>query len=186
MAEALRNGNQEAVVLPHRQQGSWNGSEPPCVFLLVTWVLWSAGADRGAEPSIVAWENTMTDRHWLAPTCLGLAFGTALLASLSGASARTSSFEGNWSVLVITESGTCDRAYRYAVRVADGAVRYSGEAGVDVSGRVDDKGRVRVTIGRGEQRAEGTGQLGADSGSGTWSGRAPNSRCQGRWEAEKR
>src|SRR6266542_1101162 len=116
---------------------------------------------------------------------VGLALGATLL-TLAGASARTASFDGTWSVLVITESGTCDRAYRYAVRVADGAVHYGGEAGVHVSGRVDDSGRVRVTIGRGDQRAEGTGQLSAGSGSGTWSGRSPSSRCQGRWEAEKR
>jgi len=125
----------------------------------------------------------MTNR--LRHVVVGLALGATLLG-LTGASARTSTFEGNWSVLVITESGTCDAAYRYAVRVANGTVRYNGESGVDVSGRVDDSGRVRVSIGRGEQRAEGTGRLSDGVGTGTWSGRSPNSRCQGRWEAEKR
>jgi hypothetical protein len=124
---------------------------------------------------------TVRHRHAL----VGLALSAPLLG-LTGAWARTSAFEGNWSVLVITESGTCDKAYRYAVRVANGAVHYNGESGVDVSGRVDDSGRVRVSIGRGEQRAEGTGRLTDGSGTGTWSGRSPNSRCQGRWEAEKR
>ena len=127
----------------------------------------------------------MTDRHWPALKLLGLALSGALL-TLAGASARTASFEGNWSVVVITESGSCDAAYRYGVRVENGTVRYRGEAGVDVRGSVDDSGRVRVTIGRGDQRAEGTGRLTADSGSGTWSGRSPSSRCQGRWEAERR
>src|SRR5262249_33538773 len=88
----------------------------------------------------------------------GVVLGVALL-SLPSASARTASFDGNWSVLVITESGTCDAAYRYGVTVENGVVRYRGESGIDVRGSVDDRGRVRVAIGRGEQHAEGTGHL---------------------------
>ena len=37
------------------------------------------------------------------------------------ATARTP-FDGAWSVLIITDRGTCDRAYRYALRIADGRV----------------------------------------------------------------
>jgi hypothetical protein len=95
-------------------------------------------------------------------------------------------FDGNWSVLVITESGTCDAAYRYGVTVEDGEVHYRGESGIDVSGTVDPSGRVRVAIGRGEQSAEGTGRLTADGGSGTWNGRSSADRCAGRWQAERR
>ncbi len=29
-------------------------------------------------------------------------------------------YDGNWSVLIVTDSGSCDRAYRYALRIADG------------------------------------------------------------------
>src|ERR1700733_9763518 len=50
---------------------------------------------------------------------------------LAGASARTANFDGRWSVLVITESGTCDAAYRYGVAVENGVVRYRGESGID-------------------------------------------------------
>jgi hypothetical protein len=110
---------------------------------------------------------------------------TGLLV-LTGAAARTANFDGRWSVLVITESGTCDAAYRYGVTVENGVVRYRGESGIDVRGSVDDHGRVRVAIGRGEQRAEGTGQLSQDGGSGTWSGSSSANRCRGRWEAERR
>jgi hypothetical protein len=116
---------------------------------------------------------------------IGLALSAALLV-LASASARTADFDGNWSVLVITESGNCDAAYRYGVTVDNGIVRYRGESGIDVRGSVDDRGRVRVAIGRGEQRAEGTGQLSQDSGSGTWSGSSSTNRCRGHWEAERR
>ena len=70
--------------------------------------------------------------------------------------------------------------------VENGAVRYAGESGIDVRGNVDDRGNVRVVIGRGEQSAEGTGRLTAAGGSGTWNGRSPDSRCSGVWEAERR
>lgn len=119
----------------------------------------------------------------LARTAVALSAALLLLAS---ASARTASFDGNWTVLVITESGTCDAAYRYGVTVDNGIVRYRGESGIDVRGSVDDHGRVRVAIGRGEQRAEGTGQLSQDGGSGTWTGSSSTNRCRGRWEAERR
>jgi hypothetical protein len=119
----------------------------------------------------------------LARTGLALSIAPLLLAS---AAARTATFDGNWSVLVITESGSCDAAYRYGVTVDNGIVRYRGESGIDVRGSVDDRGRVRVAIGRGEQHAEGTGQLSQDSGSGTWSGSSSTNRCRGRWEAERR
>jgi hypothetical protein len=123
----------------------------------------------------------------LASAFVGLALGATLLsATVTAASARTADFDGNWSVLVITESGGCDAAYRYGVTVASGAVRYRGESGIDVSGSVDDSGRVKVMIGRGQQSAEGTGRLNGTSGSGTWTGRSSDNRCQGRWEAERR
>lgn len=119
-----------------------------------------------------------------AATLAALALGAALLSS--SAVARTASFDGNWTVLIITDTGSCDRAYRYGVNVENGAVHYRGESGVAVSGRVENDGRVTVSIGRGEQRAQGTGRLSDGSGSGTWSGTAASSRCSGRWEAERR
>jgi hypothetical protein len=111
---------------------------------------------------------------------------SATLVPLADTSARSASFDGNWSVLVVTESGTCDAAYRYGVTVANGAVHYRGESGINVQGSVDDRGHVRVAIGRGDQRAVGTGQLSAAGGSGTWSGSSSSNRCRGHWEAERR
>jgi hypothetical protein len=127
----------------------------------------------------------MIDRHLHAFALAAAALGAMLLTGPE-ASARMADFDGNWSVLVITESGTCDAAYRYGVSVENGAVRYRGESGIDVQGTVDDRGHVSVTIGRGDQRAEGTGRLTADSGTGTWSGSSTSSNCRGRWEAERR
>src|SRR5947207_512808 len=74
--------------------------------------------------------------------------------------------KGNWSVLIVTEQGKCDRAYRYPVRIANGSVGYPGEASFNVSGSVGANGAVTVTVSRGSQSAKGTGQLSADGRSG--------------------
>jgi hypothetical protein len=114
---------------------------------------------------------------------------TLAIATLLGASASVSipvqaapSFDGNWSVVIITEKGTCDRTYRYPVRISGGAVGYAGQASFNVNGKVNPNGAINVTVSRGDKRASGSGRLGSDSGAGTWSG----GECSGRWEAERR
>ncbi|ARQ02846.1 hypothetical protein CAK95_09020 [Pseudorhodoplanes sinuspersici] len=95
-------------------------------------------------------------------------------------------YDGNWSVVVITERGDCDRAYRYPVRVVNGAIQYTNEAGISITGRVDSGGRLRASIRRGQQRADGSGRLSATGGAGVWSGKDNVKQCSGRWEAERR
>lgn len=111
------------------------------------------------------------------------------LATLIGATAYVTlpaeaktNFDGNWSVVIITEKGTCDRSYRYPVRISDGAVGYAGEASFNVSGRVAANGKVTVKVSRGDHSASGSGQLSANSGGGSWSG----GECSGTWQAERR
>ena len=113
-----------------------------------------------------------------------LSLGFALAGPAATASAA--SHDGNWSVLIITEKGTCDKAYRYSVGVANGQVRYQGDAAVNFNGTVDQNGAVKVTIRLGEQGASGTGRLAKDSGTGKWHGVGGAGECAGRWEAERR
>ena len=107
---------------------------------------------------------------------------------LSGIPAATAAgkFDGNWSVVVITESGACDRAYRYPVKVVQGTLKYDSESGIAITGKVDDNGRIKASIRRGEQQANGTGRLTQNAGAGTWVGKGSASECSGRWEAERR
>ena len=100
--------------------------------------------------------------------------------------AKAQRFDGNWSVLIITQSGDCDRAYRYGVRIQGGQVRYAGDASVSFSGTVSNDGRVSVTVRAGNQSASGSGRLSGNSGGGSWSGSSPSNRCSGTWEAERR
>jgi hypothetical protein len=94
-------------------------------------------------------------------------------------------YDGNWSVIIITDRGDCDRAYRYPVQIRNGIVRYTGNV-VNLSGRVANNGAVAVALSRGAQHAAGNGRLSPTSGAGTWRGASPTARCSGRWEAERR
>lgn len=120
----------------------------------------------------------------LALAAATIAAGTVLWPA--GPISAAAKYDGDWSVVVITEQGTCDRAYRYPVKVVNGSIKYLSEAGITITGRVDGQGRIKASIRRGEQYAEGSGRLSASDGAGTWSGKDRVSECSGRWEAEKR
>jgi hypothetical protein len=95
------------------------------------------------------------------------------------------SFDGTWSVLIVTDAGTCDRAYRYALHIANGRISYN-DSSFNVSGHVDARGHVNVTVSAGSQRASGSGQLSGSHGEGQWSGHSSTSECSGHWEADRR
>lgn len=109
----------------------------------------------------------------------------AVSQSQTPASAR-SAYDGRWSVLIITERGTCDRAYRYPVQIVDGRVTYAGDGSFNISGRVSGRGGVVVTVSRGDARASGSGRLSRVAGYGTWRGASSSNACSGTWQAERR
>ncbi len=98
----------------------------------------------------------------------------------------TGAYDGLWSVLIITEQGTCDRGYRYAVRIKGGRVGHADPANSSfrISGSVAGGGATRVNVARGNQSAAGSGRLGRDSGAGRW--KSAKGECSGVWQAERR
>jgi hypothetical protein len=112
----------------------------------------------------------------------------ALLAATAPGSARPtqSSFDGRWSVVIITDAGNCDRSYRYGVAISRGRISYDGGSSVAVSGGVDPRGRVSVSLRYGQAAAQGSGRLSRSDGEGRWQGASSGSRCSGRWLAERR
>jgi hypothetical protein len=117
---------------------------------------------------------------------LGAAFAATLaVVALPGASKAGGSFDGAWHVTIITQSGNCDPAYSYPVKVEGGRVSYSGNGDFDISGHVGEAGAVSVAIARGDQKASASGKLSASSGSGQWSGKSSSMSCSGRWEATR-
>jgi hypothetical protein len=150
--------------------------------LVPNWAFAPANADRKKSASI----REFFDMRGI----MSMAVFAAALSGLAIASTPHAAFadqyDGNWSVLVVTEKGTCDRAYRYAVRVANGRIRYIGNASVRVAGTVTPTGVVGVSIARGKQSANGTGRLSARIGVGRWHGVGSSGSCSGRWDAERR
>jgi hypothetical protein len=132
--------------------------------------------------------EVMTMQRFGRSQCLFLALGTAILGAGAGLVEAKTPFDGPWAVTIMTESGTCDPAYRYAVVVADGKVTadFNESSGtINISGKIDAGGRVSVNVGRGDQRADATGKLSQSSGSGTWTGKTSQAACAGRWEAKR-
>ena len=115
---------------------------------------------------------------------LAILAASAVPASPAPIAAAKPNFNGTWSVLIVTEQGTCDRAYRYPVRISNGSVGYAGEASFNVSGSVGANGAVTVIVSRGSQSAKGTGRMSETDGSGTWV--AGSGDCSGTWTAERR
>src|SRR3982751_5658209 len=84
-------------------------------------------------------------------------FATSVAPAFAAPIASAKGFDGGWSVLIVTEKGTCDRAYRYPVKIENGAVGYAGSASFNVTGQVGANGAVVVMVSRGSQSAKGTG-----------------------------
>src|ERR1041384_1216174 len=89
-------------------------------------------------------------------TAFAILTASAFPASPAPMSATKQSFDGTWRVLIVTEKGACDRAYRYPVRISNGSVGYAGEASFNVSGSVGANGAVTVMVSKGNQRARGS------------------------------
>jgi hypothetical protein len=107
------------------------------------------------------------------------------VAAMPDMAAAQRAFDGQWSVLIVTQRGTCDRAFRYGVSIRSGLVQYDGGM-VNFTGRVAANGAVRVRVSSGNAFANGTGRLNRNSGQGNWSGQSGPDRCSGYWTAERR
>jgi hypothetical protein len=130
----------------------------------------------------------MTIARWALAGLLVLSAAPEALAAAAKKqpSRATSAYDGLWSVLIITEQGTCDRGYRYAVRIKGGRVGHADPANSSfkISGSVSSGGAARVSVARGNQSAAGSGRLTRDSGSGRW--KSSKGECSGIWQAERR
>jgi hypothetical protein len=117
---------------------------------------------------------------------LGTILVLAGVAATAGTAFARSIYDGAWSVLIVTRSGSCDPTYRYGVQISDGVVVYDGGGPITMQGRVTPKGAVRVIVTAGSQWADGSGKLTRNQGSGVWRGQGMSSACAGIWQAERR
>jgi hypothetical protein len=79
--------------------------------------------------------------HSIRAVTLATLFAVTMFAA--GTSALAASFDGPWSVTVVTRSGPCDQSYRYGVTISRGVVYYAGGGPVSLTGRVSPSGMER-------------------------------------------
>src|SRR5260221_6083354 len=104
-------------------------------------------------------------RAWPSMRASPSIFAIAVLAAVAApgaADARKAGgagggYDGIWSVLIITQAGSCDPAYSYPFRVSGGRISTAGAA--DVSGSVGPGGVVAVRISPGGRVASRHGTL---------------------------
>lgn len=123
--------------------------------------------------------NDMTHRASRAALCALIAAAATLTATQSFA---VPAYDGTWSVLVVTEKGTCDPAYRYPIRISNGTLANAGDAAFNISGKVGQTGAITVTVSAAGKSATGSGRLAGEMGGGLWTGGS----CSGSWTAERR
>ena len=93
-------------------------------------------------------------------------------------------FDGTWSVEITTDSGSCDRSYRYPVRIERGQARFVGLP-LAIQGGVARNGALKGSIAAGASTASVVGRLNTNgSGTGTWVATG-SLECRGRWSAER-
>lgn len=106
----------------------------------------------------------------------------AAIVGVATPTAATPTYDGLWSVVIVTEKGDCDRAYRYPIRISNGALANAGDTAFNISGKVGGNGAITVTVSHGDKSATGSGRLSRTDGAGSWRGGA----CAGSWSAERR
>jgi hypothetical protein len=102
------------------------------------------------------------------------------ISAILAAAPAAASFDGAWTVSIITTKGVCDAGMALPIQINSGRVA-SGHSEVSVSGRVAETGSITVAVIQGIKRAFGSGRLAETSGSGTWRG-GP---CSGTWTAQR-
>lgn len=112
--------------------------------------------------------------RWLSP---------ALLLLFVSVPVHAASFDGPWTVTIVTQAGRCDAAYSFPLNVYRG--RVTSSSGVTINGRVSAGGGVSVSIASGGSSGSASGRLYGTSGTGRWSGVLGGERCSGRWEASR-
>jgi hypothetical protein len=113
---------------------------------------------------------------------LALGAGLAAAAVSGSVSAKPASYDGTWTVRLVTQSGTCENSYSQTVAVENGQVRGAGD-GAAISGGVGQNGEVALTIRRSIAQGAVSGRLNGRSGSGNWS--VAMLGCTGRWTASR-
>jgi hypothetical protein len=91
-------------------------------------------------------------------------------------------YDGRWSVSLVTRSGACD-SYRWSIGIDQGKVTdVEGTVGSSIGG-INAKDKVKITLSRGSDRLVVQGTAANGTGYGDWL--SPTRQCSGTWDARK-
>jgi hypothetical protein len=108
----------------------------------------------------------------------------SLFATENRAQARSPS-DGQWSVSISGQSGSCQGgSYQYQLQIVNGVVYYGG-SDARITGRVNSSGAVYVRVWTSDRSAVGSGRLSRSVGGGTFRGQSPSGMCAGTWSARR-
>lgn len=113
-------------------------------------------------------------------TAVALVVASGVFAATPGLAVP--SYDGVWSVSIVTTKGDCVASYRYPMLIDHGVLANGGAIAINVSGRVASSGAVKVTVSSGDNSATGYGRLAGKTGGGSWK----TTSCSGSWTAERR
>ena len=71
-------------------------------------------------------------------------FAVVAAVLFAGSPVRAASFDGPWTVVIVTQSGNCDAAYSFPVNISGGRLASTG--GATIGGRIGGNGVVSVAI----------------------------------------
>lgn len=103
-----------------------------------------------------------------------------LLATVCEAHA---SYDGQWNITFVTQSGDCGPTYNYSVNIENGVITSPNVE--TFKGNVTSSGAIRASVAMQEKRASGSGKLTGVLGRGTWIGWSGDQRCAGSWTAQR-
>jgi len=107
-----------------------------------------------------------------------------LSASLvATASLAQTSFDGHWSVKIVSNSSACFASDAVPILVEDGNISYVGAFNAVARGKVGNDGRLDVQLAHNGDVVRAMGALTDRTGFGHWS--TPTLQCEGIWTALK-
>src|SRR4051812_50027400 len=99
--------------------------------------------------------------------------GTMTVLATAAAAHAQATFDGLWSVQIVSQAGPCGQGYvTYPVRIARGTVQNAGNQSAFVAGRGGRRGGGRGSLSSGGHQTPGGGRLSPSGGAGPGGGPA--------------
>jgi hypothetical protein len=101
---------------------------------------------------------------------------------MAGSAVAQNSYDGTWSVFLMTQQSGCNVGSSWNVDVTDGRIGAAGPF-VQFAGFINPRGKVSLKASHGSSLLVASGTIRGANGSGTWL--SSSDRCSGEWRATR-